>query len=537
MFQRYVVKGFRRPFFNLAAIVLGSCLSQYLYAADYNVTSSDWGTASDVGSFAWAVAESNRNSGVDTIRVQSGLNINVDGAVTVPGGSSAWLAKFTESAIVEGNGATLVGNPTYVTSGGQVATKTNILGSPYRDPYASGDIPVTVGVSFAIIGEYAQDNSSIHVSVNALNADGLGSIAILEKNSTLKYENSSFNNIVNYTGITGRPAFDSLTGSTLDLNSIHLNRNLPFGDYVEVGSDYAIFSGSIAGENAVLNMSNSTITDSYGAGAISWVGGVVNVVSSILNGAGGIQISDSTENNGVLNFVNSILYVQNGGETLQQTSRILAGTNSVANITSSTILYNSLYASGRNSPFDYEGMPLTAALGGTISVNSSVVLPLNFDTILPGKNSYLELTGGDLKSDSYSFIGANSTQSANDLHSLFNNSSFLTSGLTYDLDDVGGTKFLKGLPLGATPWHNSVLVNVVPDAGIGGANELINPINSQAILFDVFGNARTSGGFRTLGAVQSTVPEPTTLTIMTGTFLLGWLGRRKTRSRRVSSSG
>jgi hypothetical protein len=233
-------------------MLLGSWLSQYSPAADFNVTSSVWGTASNVGSFAWAVAQANSNPGVDTIRVQSGLNINVDDAATVPGGSHAWLAKFTESALIEGNGATLVGNPTYVTSGGLVGTKTNILGSPYRDPYAPSDIPVTAGVSFAIIGEFAQDNSSIHVSVNALNADGLGSIAILEKNSTLRYENSNFNNIVNYTGVTGRAAFDSLAGSTLNLDSIHLSRNLPFGDYVEIGSDYAIFSGSIAGENAVL---------------------------------------------------------------------------------------------------------------------------------------------------------------------------------------------------------------------------------------------------------------------------------------------
>ncbi|MFM8172661.1 MAG: hypothetical protein ACKN81_03880, partial [Pirellulaceae bacterium] len=260
-----------------------------------------------------------------------------------------------------------------------------------------------------------------------------------------------------------------------------------------------------------------------------------NVVSSILSNAGGIQVSDSNEMDGTLNFVNSILYVQSGGETLQQTSRILAGSDSIANITSSTILYNSLYASGRNSPFNYEGMALTAALGGTINVNSSAISPLNFDTILPGNDAYLELTGGNLISDNYSFIGATYTQSASNLHLLFDNASFLTSGLTYDLDDVGGVMLLKSLPLGATPWHNSVLVNVVPDAGTGGANELINPINNQPILFDVFGNARTSSGFRTLGAVQSTVPEPTTLTFMTGTLVLGWLGRRRTRSRRVSS--
>ena len=176
-------------------------------------------------------------------------------------------------------------------------------------------------------------------------------------------------------------------------------------------------------------------------------------------------------------------------------------------------------------------MPLTAALGSTINVSSSAILPLNFDSLLPGNKAYLELTGGNLVSDDYSFISANSAQSTAELHSLFNNSAFKTSGLTYDLVDLNGIMLFKNLPTGATPWHNSVLVNVIPDAGLGGANQLINPINNQPILFDVFGSDRTTGGFRSLGAVQATVPEPTTLTIMTGTLVLGWLGRRKRRSR------
>jgi hypothetical protein len=523
---------FRRFFCSRSlklATLLGSCLSQYSQAADFNVTKTYWGTASDTGTFAWAVNQANSTVGLDTIHVQSGLNINVDGAATVPGGARAWLAKFTESVNIEGNNATLEGNPTYITSGGLLATKTSLVSNVYGPPIVHGDIVTTPGVSFAIIGEHNQNNTGIHVSVNALNADGLGSIAFLHTQSTLTYKNSNFNNIVNYTGDTGRPAFNSDTGSTLNLNSVVLNRNIPFGGYL-ASADNIAFGGSILGGDAFLNMSNSTIEHSYGAGAILWVGGVANVVSSILSDSGGIQVSDSSLMDGTLNFVNSILYVQDEGETLQQTSRILADTNSVANITSSTILYNSLFASGDNSPFGFEGMPLTAANAGILNINSSAILPLNFDYSLPGKDAYLELTGGNLISDSYSFIGATTAQSSADLHLLFNNSSFLSSGLTYSFDDFGGTDYLKSLPVGATPWHNSVLVNVVPNAGSGGANELLNPINSQPILYDVFGHARTSGGFRTLGAVQSTVPEPSTLTVVTGTLLLGWLRRRKTRS-------
>ena len=367
-------------------------------AADFDVTLDFWGTTSTVGSFAWAVDQANTTPGVDTIRVQSGLQINADNGDSLAG-SPTWLTRFTESVTVEGNGATLVANPAYITTGGLVATKTNIVGSAYSSPLVPGDVVVTPGVSFAEVGISGQDNSGVNVTIRNLNADGVASLLSVNDKATLSVDGGRFTNIVNYTGVDGRSAFDARAGATLNLDGIALNRNFPFGEVVAVGDDYAVFNGSIAGSSSTLNMQNSTITGSYGAGALLWLGGTANVVSSVLSNSGGLQISGDVGGAvGTLNFTNSILEL-NDGETLQQTQRILTGPDGVANVEASTILYNSLFSNGSNEPFGYEGMPLTAAQGGTINFDSSVVVPLNWDDFFAGNDTSIELTGGSLTAD------------------------------------------------------------------------------------------------------------------------------------------
>lgn len=511
-------------------LFVGSCLllgrPLPARAADYNVTLPTWGTASDVGSFAWAVEQANTNPGTDTIRVQAGLQIDVDVGSTLADWPT-WVTRFTDSVVVEGNNARLVANPTYVTSGGQVATKTNIVGSAYSDPIKGTDVVTTPGVSFAQVGTYQQDNTGIGVTFRNLNADGLGSLVLVNENATLNVVGGNFNNIVNYTGVNGRSAFSARAGSTMNLNGISLNRNFPFGDFFAV-DNYAIFSGSIDGMDATLNLQNSTVTGSYGAGAIAWNGGTANVVSSIIANSGGLQIEDGTLE-GVLNVTNSIVNF-NGGETLQQTNRIIAGVGGVANVTASTILYNSLFTTGHADPFNNNGMPLTAAIGGTLNVQSSAVIPLNWDEFYAGHQTYAEMTGGNLTADDFSYIAATASQDRAALQSLFGNSNFLTEGETVSIIDFSGTDLFEDLPYGAVPLSTGVLIDAVPNAGTGGVNELINPIDGLPLLYDVYGNARTNGlGFRNIGAVQA-VPEPSTLVSLAGgacvAAILAWRRRR-----------
>ena len=478
-------------------------------AADFDVTLDFWGTTSTVGSFAWAVDQANTTPGVDTIRVQSGLQIDADNGAKLAS-SPTWLTRFTESVTVEGNGATLVADPAYITTGGLIATKTNIVGSPYSSPLVPGDAVVRAGVSFAQVGTFGQDNSGVDVTIRNLNADGVASLLSVNDKATLSVDGGRYTNIVNYTGVDGRSAFVANNGATLNLDGIALNKNYPFGDIIAVDNDFVIFNGSVSGLASTLNMQNSTITGSYGAGALNWVGGTENVVSSVLSNSGGLQISGGDGGIvGTLNFTNSILEL-NDGETMQQTQRILTGPNGMANVEASSILYNSVFSNGSNEPFGYEGMPLTAAQGGTINFDSSVVVPLNWDDFFAGNDTYIELTGGNLTADEFSFVMATASQDQAALQALFNNASLTTSGDTFAISEITGIDFFESLPQGAVPLTTSPLVDAVSDAGSGGANELLNPIDGQPLLFDVYGSPRTNGlGFRNTGAVQAApVPEP-----------------------------
>jgi uncharacterized protein (TIGR03382 family) len=81
-------------------------------------------------------------------------------------------------------------------------------------------------------------------------------------------------------------------------------------------------------------------------------------------------------------------------------------------------------------------------------------------------------------------------------------------------------------PEGTYPVSGGVLIGVVPDAN--GVNRLINPIDGTTILTDVFGDPRTTGGLRNVGAVElRSVPEPTTITLAVAATLIGLQLRRR----------
>ena len=261
-------------------------------AATFNVTENFYGTTADIGSLSWAINQSNTNAGLDTINIAAGLEINVDAASPFPG-SNTFLARFTESANVLGNGAKLVGNPTYITTGGLIATKTDIVGNAYRPAIRSSDVIVTPGFNFAQIGT---DTTSVSVTFSNLGADGLATFAQANEGSQVTVANGDFNNMVNYTGVhvAGRSVFEGLSGSTLNLSGISITKSFPFDNVVDADPNYAIFFGVIGGIDSTLNLENSSINNSFGAGAINWNGGTANIVSSIFNNAGGISIADGT---------------------------------------------------------------------------------------------------------------------------------------------------------------------------------------------------------------------------------------------------
>jgi hypothetical protein len=390
------------------------------------------------------------------------------------------------------------------------------------------------GVGFAIV------NDRLEVTVDNLNANGLGTIVMVRGagllqpgTATLTWSNSSFGQIMSFFTAAGSvvsvSAFE--TKGTLNLTNVQIDRANGFGPPINLGQS-VLFRGAIAG-GGTLNMTNSQIGTctgqhagctptvnyygSFPAGAIVWNGGTANIVSSIIQNSGGIQAVGAGT---VMNFVNSILYMQpdgaglfdpfyKRGEAIQQTNRVLAF-GGVVNLLASSVISNGTLTNSDvgKLPYDFSGMPLTAGgggAGGVINVQSSAIAPLPLQFGPFNKNAYDEL-GGDITSDDYSYFATVPAQDSAAIKTLVGNPNILTSdptdGSTYPTSTSLNTDVYLLLPNGGYPLNSGILVGVVPDANT--VNALINPINGTVITTDVYGNPRTAFGRRDVGAVQAT---------------------------------
>ena len=466
-------------------------------ADTFSVTETSWGSTTTAGTLAWAIDQANGSSATgNLISIAPNLLIDVDGATAI--NAALDLAQFTRSVTIQGNGAKLVGNPTFVTSGGQTITKYN------PDAFVSGDTPVTPSFSFAKIGTFGLDNSAITVSIAGLSADGLNRFALVEAGARLDVTTSGIVNSVNF-DFSGRnitPGFEALDGATLNL------------DRVVIDKAYGLTSlpgGIVAGSDATINLSSSTIRDSNSGPAIILAGGTANVVSSVLDGSGGVTVTGgSSVATGTVNFVNSVALLagplSGGGNDSPEDNRFLAGAGGTINATASTIIADLVSLSG--SPAAANGVPLDAA-GGTIALRSAAVMVTTCDADgLSGQIGYQTSAGGVLTADAYSWVRPTLAQTAILLPSLFSQPSLLTGEPGLPVDVISVSPLIEEtfpFPLASLPLANGVLIGVVPDAD--GANVLLNPIDGSVITLDVFGQARTTGGLRNAGAVESTVPE------------------------------
>lgn len=489
-------------------------------AATFDVTSNLWGDLITPNTFAWAIQQANVNSGADVIRLFS--DVNVDQAnPNEP--ISGFLTELTDPAglSIQGNGHALVGNPFFITSQGDVVDKN----APRAYSPMGGDMLQVEALSFARIA----DNVS-NVTIDRLTVDGLNAFLDIGKSSTVTILDSTIKNAVSF-GRAGREARSALSvaeGATLNLEGIVMRKINPF-DQRSLGTEFFWFVPAISGNDARLNMFKSNLDlafTSSTSGAVSWAGGIANIVSSTILGQG-LSVSKLSQP-GVLNLVNSIF--RPSGDTA--VARIQAFSGGVANVVASTLQFDAFQSKIPNSQFcsNYypcNGAPLQVFSDGEIHLQSSAVSVLN-DNILPINLPYSNQFGpvaGRFTADPYSYVQPVTNQNADSLKILFNQPSLIAALGAYTLDLSSILPTFYELPAGATPNTSGPLIGVVPDADT--SNKLLNPINNSVISTDVFGNPRTFNGKRDVGAVQTPGPLP----VLGCGAAFGWSRRLRRRIR------
>jgi hypothetical protein len=497
-------------------------------AATYTVSEANWGTSAITNSFAWALDQANGNLGPDTISITPGLAIDVDGATPISGG---WLTTISEALTIQGNGATLVGNPSFVSSGGTVYDKYNV--DVFRPHPLGTDTLAQEAFSFGRV------DPGVSLTIHALNSDGLNGYLQLGEGSTASLSDATARNSVSYGQLVPRSVFEATANSILNLSQVALKRINP--ELFGVGPAWA---GAISGVNATLNMVDSSISQAaLAVGAVVWSGGVANVVSSMISESGGLSVSDDTQP-GVMNLVNSLVSVYAQNSNIQRLQAILGGE---LNITASSILQDVLYNTDHTSttcnsdPYACAGKPLTAFDGGTITLKQSFVSLINAQDppgLLPaGVLSYSDglygpSNAGSLVALDSVWLQTTSNQSAADLQNLFGNPSLLTSGIPLTLEDIGGgVSAYYPLPSGAYPNLQGPLINQISDAD--GVNQLINPIDGSVITTDLLGRPRSLENMRDIGALQA-VPGP--LPLAGAAAAMGWSRKLRQRLKRASAS-
>ena len=490
-------------------------------ADTFSVTLGSWGTASTVGTLAWAIDQANNSSSSgNVISISPNLLIDVDGATAID--VSLDLARFTRSVTIQGHGATLVGNPTFVTSGGQTITKAN------PDAFGANDIPVTPSFSFAKIGAFGQDNSGIRVVIDGLNADGLNRFALVEAGAGLSMTSGTIVNSVNF-DFSGRnitPGFEALAGATLSLDRVVID--LAHGLTPLAG-------GIVAGSDARIDVVSSTIRLSTSGPAIVLAGGTVNVVSSILDGSGGAVVGGGDLlATGTVNFVNSVAFLagplSGGANDAFGDNRFAAGSGGTINVTASTIVADLISMTGSASQAD--GVPLDAA-GGAIALASSAVMATVDADGLAGQIGYSAAGGGSLTADAFTWVRPTLSQTAANLRGIFSQPALLTgtTGLAVDvLSESPLIEMSLPFPQASYPINGGTLVGVVADAD--GVNALRSPIDGSLITLDVYGQPRTTGGLRNAGAVEvASVPEPSACAMALAALSCGGFSMLRRRKR------
>ena len=477
----------------LLLIVMSTFIvAETVSAATFNVSSS---SCTGAGSIVEAMTLANANVGADTIALTPGLAID---ASSCPPVASLDIADFfalqaKESVVIEGNGARIVGNIVWLTSGG--------LNTPLDVCPQGSDIVVALTPGFILVGEYGMDNSAVVVTIRNLTLRELNSVARIEKNASLVIENSNLERIISAAKDCQENAIRALEGANFRATRTTWNTVVNFGN-VQLGyaSNPAIAGGTGTGAGDLI-IEESRFDSVFQAGAIGWngqAGSQVNIVSSVFNDSNGIVALGESQTN----IVNTVLSFGTLGDPKDE-DRIANVSTQEMNIVASTILYPDVNC---DSFCEFSGGFGWIYRGGAGSINFiQSAIGVNFPSS-QGTGKMLDPNPSDpstgFSADQYTWIQPTTQQGASTLKSVTNQPNLLTEspGLP--------TMSFFGLESWATPLQGTVtnpgqLIDIIDNAQCDQANRLSSPVDGSCITVDAFGNPRVDGNDkRNIGAVQ-----------------------------------
>ena len=288
----------------------------------FSVTST---SCSGPGSITDAIQQANASAGQDTIEITPNLAITaINGsscglppAISDP--SDFYLGTVSEDLIINGNGATLEGNPLWVTPQGV----TNVKGECPSDPNFNGTV-VRAAPGFVRV------EAGVAVQISDLTAIELSAFASIREDANLTLDNVFISRINDWFAGCDRSAILSLgTPTTLTINNSTLEFVRNSADAVGQPDGFNFWQGSMVIGQGTLNVSNSEFAS--GLGAINWVG-TVNIVTSRFIRSGWVNVYG----NSTANISNSIFL---GREGFDDFGRIRASGTSTVNVTASTLYY------------------------------------------------------------------------------------------------------------------------------------------------------------------------------------------------------
>ena len=433
------------------------------------------------GSLGQAVSDANANPGTDTIQFDKGLIVKVRACPT-PGktGDKYFLATVTDSVVFDGNGATLQGDQWWGWGGGTSATC----------PDPKNIIKKTPG--------FLNVAADQQVMVSGLSLDKMEAIARVQQGAGLTMTDVKASNIRPITTCK-TPAISAASADvTLTANTWSVVQG-----WAGTSSDVPT-AGAIAGTGHLV-VDRSLLTKVGNGGTVLWTGGRFDLVSTI-----GTEVEGMTTVKTATNIVNSLwVPTATTGTPLHQDrlANLSLSASDKWNIQASTILFSSVACSSSNcTPGPDLGWLTTKSNGktfdGPIGLKQSAV-----GALTPASQSSPNPTWltGNFTADQDTWLQGDLGINDAGLKALTGQPALLTGrpALPVYPDDPQSVQEWA-TPLLGTNATPGLLIDEIPNADCGQANELINPIDGSCIAKDVFGNPRVdNNGKRNIGAVQN----------------------------------